>query len=262
MNDNVLIFEDNTKLINVLGNDSFVAGADISVSVSAGTNSTVEVQNNKINFVPSENFYGQEELDYTISQDVYGLTTSSAKIFVTVDPVNDAPVFTSATTFEIPENQTEVATLKASDVENQNVTFSLDGEDVDELVVNADSGELSFVNAPDYEEKTSYSVIAIASDGTNDTNQNISIAITNINDVAPVISSSAVFEIDENQTDVGRVVASDVEEDALTFSITGSDLSISNDGNLAFVSAPDYEDQINYNETITVVMVLIQQLRI
>ena len=161
VNDNVLVFEDNSKLINVLANDSFVAGADISVSVSAGTNSIVEVQNNRISFVPSENFYGEEELDYTISQDVYGLATSSAKIFVTVDPVNDPPVFTSATTFEIPENETEVATLKASDVENQTVTFSLDGEDVDQLEVNADSGQLSFINAPDYEEKTSYSIIAI-----------------------------------------------------------------------------------------------------
>ena len=28
--------------------------------------------------------------------------------------------------------------------------------------------------------------------------------------------------------------------------------SARNDGNLAFVIAPDYEDQINYNETITV----------
>ena len=232
VNDNVLVFEDNSKLINVLANDSFVAGADISVSVSAGTNSIVEVQNNRISFVPSENFYGEEELDYTISQDVYGLATSSAKIFVTVDPVNDPPVFTSATTFEIPENETEVATLKASDVENQTVTFSLDGEDVDQLEVNADSGQLSFINAPDYEEKTSYSIIAIASDGANETNQNISIAITNVNDVAPVISSSNVFEIDENQTEVGRVVATDVEDDLLTYSITGSDLVISDNGDL------------------------------
>ena len=219
-------------MINVLANDSFVAGADISVSVSAGTNSIVEVQNNRISFVPSENFYGEEELDYTISQDVYGLATSSAKIFVTVDPVNDPPVFTSATTFEIPENETEVATLKASDVENQTVTFSLDGEDVDQLEVNADSGQLSFINAPDYEEKTTYSIIAIASDGANETKQNISIAFTNVNDVAPVISSSNVFEIDENQTEVGRVVATDVEDDLLTYSITGSDLVISDNGDL------------------------------
>ena len=48
-------------------------------------------------------------------------------------------------------------------------------------------------------------------DGVNSTSQDITINITNVNDVAPVISSSATFSAAENQTSIGTVSASDAE---------------------------------------------------
>ena len=82
-----------------------------------------------------------------------------------------------------------------------------------------------------------------ASDGTNSTSQAITVSVTDVDDVAPVFTSSATFSAAENQTAVGTVTATDVDTDnsSITFGISGSDLSITSAGVLTFASAPDYE---------------------
>ena len=89
-------------------------------------------------------------------------------------------------------------------------------------------------------------------DGVNSTSQDITINITNVNDVAPVITSSATFSAAENQTSIGSVSASDAEGDDLTYAISGSEIFISSSGVLSFVSAPDYESKTAYTSTVTV----------
>ena len=69
---------------------------------------------------------------------------------------------------------------------------------------------------------------------------------------APVFSSSAAFSADENQLSIGSVTATDPEGDPLTFSVSGSDLSITSGGVLTFATAPDYETKSSYNATVTV----------
>ena len=111
---------------------------------------------------------------------------------------------------------------------------------------------LTFITAPDYETKNSYSLSFSLSDGTVTTTKDISVVVTNVNDVAPVITSSATFTSAENQTAVGSISATDIEGDALTYSISGSDLQISNSGVVSFISAPDYETKSSYTAIVTV----------
>ena len=92
-----------------------------------------------------------------------------------------------------------------------------------------------------------------ASDGTNSTTQDITITITDIDDTAPVFTSSASFSAAENQTSIGTVTATDVDTDnaSITFSISGSELSITSGGVLTFASTPDYETKSSYSATVT-----------
>ena len=113
------------------------------------------------------------------------------------------------------------------------------------------SGVLTFVSAPDYETKNSYTATVTVSDGTASTTQNITVNVDNLNDNSPSFSSSASFSADENQTAIGTVTAIDADGDAFTFSISGSELSITSSGVLTFVSAPDYETKSSYSATIT-----------
>ena len=64
---------------------------------------------------------------------------------------NTAPIInTLITSWAVVENETAVLTVNASDAENDNLSFSLSGNDGNRFSISA-SGALSFSNAPDFE---------------------------------------------------------------------------------------------------------------
>ena len=144
-------------------------------------------------------------------------------------------------------------------VKSDPVTYSISGS---ELAINSSTGALTLASgaAADYETKNSYSATVTASDGTNSTTQDITITIVDLNDNAPVFTSSASFSVNENQTAIGTVTATDVDtgssgafrSNPVTFSVSGSELSInSSSGALSFVTAADYETKYTYTATVT-----------
>ena len=86
----------------------------------------------------------------------------------------------------------------------------------DELAITS-AGVLTFVEAPDYETKATYTATVTASDGTNTTTQDITVNVTNVNDIAPSFTSSATFSAAENQTAIGTVTATDADGDCMYF---------------------------------------------
>ena len=64
-------------------------------------------------------------------------------------------------------------------------------------------------------------------------------------------SSSASFSAAENQTAIGTVTATDVDSSSITFTVSGTELSMTSAGVLAFKSAPDYETKTSYTATVT-----------
>ena len=70
-----------------------------------------------------------------------------------------------------------------------------------------------------------------------------------VDTTAPVITSSSTFVAPENQTAIGTVTATDL--DSVTFSVSGSDLSITSSGVLTFVVAPDNENYSTITATVT-----------
>ena len=179
-----------------------------------------------------------------------GTETVTKDVTITITNVNDvAPVFTSDATFSAAENQTAIGTVTATDAEGGGIAYSISGS---EILVNASSGVLTFVSAPDYETKTTYTVTATASDGVNSTTQDITVNITNINEV-PSFTSSATFSAAENQTTIGSVSVTDPENATLSYSLSGTDassLAISSSGVLSFGPPPNYESKNSYSATV------------
>ena len=62
---------------------------------------------------------------------------------------------------------------------------------------------------------------------------------------------SSTFSINENELAVATVTATDADNDDITFTVSGSDLSITSNGVLTFNSAPDFESQSTYSATIS-----------
>jgi large repetitive protein len=80
-----------TLLTGLLANDSDIENDTLSIStVQNFTNCTAEVSGNNVNVTPTQNFTGLATFDYTVSDGNGGFDT--AKVSVTVDPVNDPPV--------------------------------------------------------------------------------------------------------------------------------------------------------------------------
>jgi hypothetical protein len=182
-----------------------------------------------------------------------GTNTVTQAITVNVVDVNENPTITSASIFSASENQVAVGTVSANDVDGDSISFSLSGTDASSFDINSDSGVISFVTAPDYETKSLYSIMIIASDGTNSDAQAVTIVVSDVNE-SPIITSAALFEALENQTVVGSVTADDVDGDNVIFSLGGSDGSLftinSNSGAINFVSTPDYETKTSYSISI------------
>jgi hypothetical protein len=134
--------------------------------------------------------------------------------------VNRAPVFSGTSSVEILEGQELSLNLSFSDPEGRPVTTSITGgADRGKFAISL-SGILSFVVLPDYENPTdqgadnNYQVRVTASDGENQTSQNINISLINFIEARVVdgpVSGSQVF-IDEN----GDFVANTGEERTTT----------------------------------------------
>ena len=247
LTDSVETLEDTAILINVLLNDSYLTSAPISVTSENGSNGTTSVSNNLITYTPYSNYNGSDVFNYTITQ---GDKTSTADVSVTVKAVNDVPSIDIASTIQVPENQKTVTTISVSDVDGDDLTLTLGGVDGDSFELTTNN-ILTFKVAADYETKTSYSITLSLTDGIETVTKNVTINITNVNDIAPEFTSIATFSSAENQTTIGTVTAVDTEGDEVTFTVSGSELSITSAGVLTFVNAPDYENKSTYTAVVT-----------
>jgi Ca2+-binding RTX toxin-like protein/carbon monoxide dehydrogenase subunit G len=164
----------------------------------------------------------------------------------------------------IAENATAAATITAPELDaGSTLTYSIvGGADSAKFTVDASTGALSFVSAPDYENPTDagannvYDVTVQVSSGTLTDTQAIAVTVNNVNDNAPVITSNgtgatASVNIVENGTAITTVTATDADAGStLTYSIVGGADAArftvdASTGALSFVSALDYEHPID-----------------
>ena len=134
--------------------------------------------------------------------------------------------------------------------------------------MDSSTGAFTFKRIPNYERKNTYTADIYASDSAGSTLQQVTISITDVNDVPLAITSSSTFSADENQTAIGTITASDCDgvmswasdrdceetgQTELTYSISGSEINIdATSGDMTFVSEPDYETKSSYSASVTV----------
>ena len=184
-------------------------------------------------------------ITFTLTDDIETVTKD---VIIEIINLNDvAPEFTSDATFSVDENQKAIGQITATDVEGDDIAFSVSGNEI--LITN--DGTLTFIEAPDYETKTVHTATVTASDGVNSTEQTITVNINNLNDNNPVFTSSSNLNGDENQISIATVSATDADGDSVTFTTSSSDLAITSDGTLSFISEPDFESVQTFTATIT-----------
>jgi VCBS repeat-containing protein len=202
---------------------------------------------------------------YTIGLQVSDGKGGTDSTTTTLTVSNVAPTMTSATNVSIAENTTTVQTVTATDPVDTLTYGITGGTDQSRFTINAVTGALSFIAAPDFESpadadtNNTYLVQVTAADGDGGTASHLmTVTVTDANDNAPVISAGQTFSISEsaaNGTAVGTVAATDADT-GTTFSnwtITGGNtdgifaintstgqITVANDTNLDFETTNSY----------------------
>ncbi|VEN73259.1 hypothetical protein EPICR_140020 [Candidatus Desulfarcum epimagneticum] len=161
---------------------------------------------------------------------------------------NDSPAITSANAFNSVEEQTVVATLSATDADGDAVVWSVSGgADQGKFSINASTGALTFLSAPDFDipgdsdADNVYEVQVTASDGTLGAAQTISVTVTDTVET-PVIVSLENLTVVENTVSV-PFSATDPSGLSLTCVITGgADQArfVAEGAGFRFISPPTY----------------------
>ena len=152
-----------------------------------------------------------------------GATTDATRaVTITVtdeDEVGNAPAFTSPDSASVEENQTMAYTAMATDGDGDDLTYRLSGTDAARFTIDPNTGMVSFVAPPDFENPDDaggdniYNITVTASDDSNETDHDVAITVTNVNDNDPVFTSPATVSVAENQGLAYTTEATDADGD-------------------------------------------------
>ncbi len=202
-------------------------------------------------YTPVENDEGYILRATVLYEDNFEVEASASGVSAAVAK-NSLPEFDSTsitlTVLEEAPMGTDVGDpVSALDSDNDDLSYTLSGEDASYFEVDASSGQISVgVQAlPDSEMKSSYTVIVTATDEAG-AEASIMVMITvGVSNAPPVITGPATVDYTENGTmAVVMYYAADPDGDGITWDITGADasgFSIQETGELSFNSPPDYE---------------------
>ena len=219
-----------------------------------------------LSFKGSANYEAPSDLNTDGVYEVYvqtssGTAASTQTVYVRVTDAPEAPSISTTSISSVAENSSVLATISALDEDRGSaVTYSLldssGAKDEGLLSINASSGQISFVTAPDFEapkdsnKDNTIDFTVVVSDGTLSSQADFSVAITNIND-APTIGSTNEFTIAEATTTVGTISVTDQDSSAssISFSLATGDAAVddgllainSSTGVVSFLSAPNFE---------------------
>ncbi|HGF5226063.1 TPA: tandem-95 repeat protein, partial [Vibrio parahaemolyticus] len=235
VDDTVSTQEDTVVTIDVLPNDSDVDGDKLSIQSASvpKEQGTVEVVDGKLVFTPAENFNGDAEITYTVTD---GQLTDEAKVTVTVNPVNDAPTIKVDAVESITEDavstDTVIATLEVADTDtpedpltvslenNSNGYFVLVGNEVKLTQAGVDAVNNDELNLKNL------TISASVSDGVNPTaSDSDSLVVNRVND-APTVENAIADQVLAEDFDAYTIDLNEVFRDSyssLKFSVSGND---------------------------------------
>jgi predicted outer membrane repeat protein len=165
----------NPLFVDSDGADNISGTLDDDVSLQSGSPAIDQGSSSLANFSTSD----------VLSRNRVGSPDMGAYEFAS----NSVPAFTSGNIFSLSENLTLVTNLNASDLDGDAIVFSISGGvDQNQFSVEASTGLLSFVSAPDFETPTdsggdnSYTVEVSVSDGNSTSTLLLTISVVDVSE--------------------------------------------------------------------------------
>lgn len=241
VNDNAVIDEGSTIVLDVLANDSDPDGDALTIIETVSSDGEVTINDDgTLTFTPNPGFTGEARVGYEISDGKGG--TDVAWVHITVNPVNDAPDAQDDAVI-IDEDTTVVLDVLANDSDPDGDTLTVIAADSPNGTVTInDDGTLTFTPDANFNGITSLEYTITDGNGGQDT-ATVMIEVCPVNDDPDAVDDVASTAF--NTPVVIDVLAndSDVDGDPLTIiEAVSSDgvVTINDDGTLSFTPNPGF----------------------
>ncbi|WP_050928180.1 Ig-like domain-containing protein [Aestuariivita boseongensis] len=191
--------------------------------IAGPSNGMATIENDgSFNYVPNENFNGIDSFTYLVTDETGEQATGT--VFVQVAAVNDPPELPDTNT-SAEEDGVLVATLVATDVDGDTLTFSLVSGPTHGQVTLFDDGTYTYIPNDDFEGQDSFEVLVDDGNGETDT-ATVFVTVTPINDdpVIDVETSDLSADVSEGTATAteftGQMVSDDLDVgDGATWSV-------------------------------------------
>ena len=249
-----------TSSLNVLENNTSVGFIEISngttdtivYSLSGEDSNLLNIDSNGyISINSSPDYETKDSYNFNV------IATSpeesvSKNIIINVINQIESPIINSSS-FSINENSQYIGKVNVRNDDNLGLTYSLSGADSSLLSIDG-IGNINLNTNADYETKNYYSfnVEVTSSQGT--VSKSINITINNVIE-KPIINTN-VFNINENNTSVGKVAVKNDDNLTLSYYLSGTDatfLNIDTNGNIILNNNPNFEVKNNYIFIVNVI---------
>jgi hypothetical protein len=189
-----------------------------------------------LTYTPNRNYYGSDNFTFKAND---GLSDSNtATVSISVTPENDEPV-ANAQAVTTPEDTAVRITLTATDPDGDALTYSVVSSPVNGSL-SGTAPNLTYTPNADYHGPDGFTFKA--NDGKTDSNvAAVSVTVTKTNE-PPVANAQAVTTSEDTQVAI-TLTATDVDGDALTYSVVGSPVNGSLSGtapNLTYTPNTNY----------------------
>jgi methionine-rich copper-binding protein CopC len=249
-------------------NADISGGVTFSLQPGSDAGLTINPITGAVTLTGNPDFESKASYSFTVVATDAAGNHSSQAVTLGINNLDEvAPVITSGTTAAaIDENSGAgqiVYTATATDTADISggVTFSLKAGSDAGLTIDPVTGAVTLTGNPDFESKASYSFTVVATDAAgNHSSQAVTLAVNNLDEVAPVITSGTIATaIDENSGAGQSVYTATATDNAdisggVTFSLQpGSDAGLTIDpvtGAVTLTGNPDFENKASYSFTV------------
>ena len=235
-------------------------GLSITWGLSGDDEDEFSISNGVLSFVTSPD-YDDGSTSYSVTVEASdGNSASTLDVIVDIIDVNEPPVVTGDNSPEFAENSHgTVAEYEDNDPENGSITWSLSGDDADDMDISS-NGALTFNSAPDHEEQDTYSVIVQAFDGNSTGTLAVVVTVTDVNEDPEFPDTTTTRTVEENtgaNAPVGLPVEAEDPDvgDTLTYILSGTgaeSFTVDSNGQISTVSSLDRDTQDTYYVTVEV----------
>ena len=219
--------EDVAYVFDLDDHASDIDSLSLSYTVSTPDHGTItSLGNGEYSYSPNGNYFGSDYFTFTASDG--SLSSNTAMVFVSVAQVNDAPTAIDES-ISLSENQTLNGALKASDLELDEMTYSIvtypNEATVGKLtLLDADKGTYTFVPVNNFRGTATFSYKATEKSTTEKYatgTGSVTITMKAVNHAPEIVGTPPLLlETDEDTIKSGNVTASDSDSgDTLTYSV-------------------------------------------